>query len=156
MEVFIILIIDAIICAILGAIVASNKNAIGGGFILGLLFGPLGVIVAFTLDNRPKCPKCLSRLERNAEICCHCQTKLVWLVIDSDLIPFTPEKAEERRSKQKIEQLQRPSNDKIQICFRNYYKCSSCGEKWEDEWGDDECPSCGIKATSPYRSEDLA
>ncbi|HEY4761629.1 MAG TPA: hypothetical protein VIH42_13690 [Thermoguttaceae bacterium] len=42
--ILILLIFDAIICSILGAMVGSARNASGPGVLLGLLFGPLGVI----------------------------------------------------------------------------------------------------------------
>lgn len=39
--------------------------------------------------------------------------------------------------------------------FVNYYVCSNCGERWQDEWSamcDDDCPACGV-SNSPVRSE---
>jgi hypothetical protein len=42
--------------------------------------------------------------------------------------------------------------------YRNFYHCTDCGTSWEDEWScccDDECPACGSRNWSPYRSEDL-
>lgn len=41
--------------------------------------------------------------------------------------------------------------------YRNFYRCTDCGEQWDDEWDsmcDDECPSCQ-RAFTPYRSEGL-
>ena len=41
--------------------------------------------------------------------------------------------------------------------FHNYYKCSECGEEWEDEWDytcNDRCPNCGAEI-EPYKSEDI-
>ena len=43
--------------------------------------------------------------------------------------------------------------------FRNYYHCDECGHDWEDEWScmcDDDCPACGARHWSPYKSEDIA
>jgi hypothetical protein len=43
--------------------------------------------------------------------------------------------------------------------FRNYYECASGGGEWTDEWSctcDDDCPECGARHMSPYRSEDLS
>lgn len=40
----------------------------------------------------------------------------------------------------------------------NYYICPDCGYEWEDEWDcdcDDDCPACGCRHVSPYRSEDI-
>lgn len=42
--------------------------------------------------------------------------------------------------------------------FRNHYECGRCGHHWTDEWSaqcDDDCPSCGARHMSPYRSDDL-
>jgi len=41
--------------------------------------------------------------------------------------------------------------------FRNYYRCASCGCEWTDVWSsqcDDDCPNCGARHMSPYKSED--
>ena len=42
--------------------------------------------------------------------------------------------------------------------FRNYYRCASCGKTWTDEWAatcDDDCPHCGARHMSPYKSEEV-
>ena len=42
--------------------------------------------------------------------------------------------------------------------FRNYYRCEACGHEWEDEWScmcDDDCPECGARHMSPFKSDDL-
>jgi hypothetical protein len=42
--------------------------------------------------------------------------------------------------------------------FLNYYKCPRCEHEWTDEWSatcDDDCPNCGCRHVSPYKSEDL-
>jgi hypothetical protein len=41
--------------------------------------------------------------------------------------------------------------------FINYYKCSKCGERWEDQWDcacNDRCPACRTE-TEPYESVDI-
>lgn len=41
--------------------------------------------------------------------------------------------------------------------FINFYKCPDCGYEWEDTWTamcDDDCPNCGKRHISPYKSED--
>ncbi len=46
---------------------------------------------------------------------------------------------------------------KKQYLFRNYYQCYRCNEEWEDVWSatcDDDCPHCGARHCSPYKSED--
>jgi DNA-directed RNA polymerase subunit RPC12/RpoP len=43
--------------------------------------------------------------------------------------------------------------------FRNYYRCARCNHEWTDEWSatcDDDCPHCGARHMSPYKSEDAA
>jgi len=59
-------------CALLGAIVGSAKQSSGAGFVLGLLFGPLGVIAAFAMDGRRQCPACAARLNQGARKCAAC------------------------------------------------------------------------------------
>ena len=42
--------------------------------------------------------------------------------------------------------------------FLNVYRCERCTKIWTDEWSclcDDECPHCGARDMSPFRSEDL-
>ena len=42
--------------------------------------------------------------------------------------------------------------------FRNYYRCAKCGCEWTDVWSaqcDDDCPGCGVRHMSPYKSEDV-
>lgn len=43
--------------------------------------------------------------------------------------------------------------------FCNYYRCPNCSETWADEWSamcDDDCPKCGARHISPYKSDDAA
>jgi Zn-finger nucleic acid-binding protein len=42
--------------------------------------------------------------------------------------------------------------------FLNFYRCDRCSRVWRDEWSctcDDECPHCGARDMSPFKSEDL-
>lgn len=42
--------------------------------------------------------------------------------------------------------------------FRNFYRCARCGNEWTDVWSatcDDDCPECGARHMSPYKSEDV-
>jgi DNA-directed RNA polymerase subunit RPC12/RpoP len=42
--------------------------------------------------------------------------------------------------------------------FRNHYLCERCDSTWEDEWSctsDDDCPHCGARHMSPFKSDDL-
>jgi DNA-directed RNA polymerase subunit RPC12/RpoP len=41
--------------------------------------------------------------------------------------------------------------------FQNHYVCARCGENWLDEWSamcEDDCPYCGARHMSPYKSDD--
>jgi hypothetical protein len=42
--------------------------------------------------------------------------------------------------------------------FRNHYLCERCDSTWSDEWScmcDDDCPHCGARHMSPFKSDDL-
>jgi predicted nucleic acid-binding Zn-ribbon protein len=42
--------------------------------------------------------------------------------------------------------------------FLNFYRCARCRKVWTDEWScmcDDECPYCGFRDMTPFKSEDL-
>lgn len=39
--------------------------------------------------------------------------------------------------------------------FLNFYKCGQCRRRWTDEWRDDQCPSCGFRDMTPYKTDDL-
>lgn len=44
--------------------------------------------------------------------------------------------------------------------FRNFYRCynDACRHEWQDIWPaqpDDDCPKCGTRHCSPYRSEEV-
>ena len=68
---------------IVGAIIGSPKKASGTGFILGALFGPLGAIATFVIDNRTRCTRCLGQLDGQPDVCRHCGLELVWSEMDS-------------------------------------------------------------------------
>lgn len=72
---FIVLIL-LVACGALGGIAAERNQAFGWGFFLGLVFGPLGVMVACFIDNRPLCPRCggpsNSTSAKPFPVCSHC------------------------------------------------------------------------------------
>jgi hypothetical protein len=42
--------------------------------------------------------------------------------------------------------------------FLNYYLCERCDTPWTDAWScmcDDDCPRCGARHMSPFKSDDL-
>ena len=65
----------------LAAGVAGHREAGLCGALLGLLFGPLGFLAAFRLDQRMQCPLCHGRLDcfsgRQPKICPHCRTQFL-------------------------------------------------------------------------------
>ncbi len=64
-----------LVCGIAAAVVASNRGANGClWFGLGLLFGPIGLALAFA--NGRRCPHCASRISTKALVCPHCQRPL--------------------------------------------------------------------------------
>jgi uncharacterized protein YbaR (Trm112 family) len=73
-------IVDSIICAVLGAITGAAKNASGAGILLGLFFGPLGVIATLGIDLRYCCPTCNHKLNGTPKVCPQCHTELDVLV----------------------------------------------------------------------------
>lgn len=41
--------------------------------------------------------------------------------------------------------------------FRNFYRCVRCRHEWTDDWSatcDDDCPQCGARHLSPYKSQE--
>ncbi|QOR55823.1 MAG: hypothetical protein YHS30scaffold324_55 [Catenulispora phage 69_17] len=47
------IVIDAVICCVIGAGIGSSKGQGGAGFWLGLLFGPIGLILCLTMKPTP-------------------------------------------------------------------------------------------------------
>jgi hypothetical protein len=70
--------VSMIVCGALGGAVGSVRMAHYTGMLLGLFFGPLGVLVAFALDKRTQCPNCFSRLGGLARECPYCHVRLRW------------------------------------------------------------------------------
>lgn len=60
---------------VIGALIGREKDRAGDGFCLGLLLGPIGLIIALFLKprNRKECPHCRSAIHRDASVCPHCQ-----------------------------------------------------------------------------------
>ena len=43
------------------------------------------------------------------------------------------------------------------MLFLNYYRCN-CSHEWTDAWSatcEDDCPACGSRHYTPYKSEEL-
>lgn len=57
-----------------------------------------------------------------------------------------------------VRDLDAPDGEEETTLFRNFYKCARCKYKWTDEWSamcDDDCPQCGKRHMTPYKSEEL-
>ena len=66
-----------IFCAVAAAMIGANKNAGFLGFLLGLFFGPFGILFAALMNgNRKQCPACKSKIHAEATICPHCRTAI--------------------------------------------------------------------------------
>jgi hypothetical protein len=66
-----------LVCAICSAFIGQQKQATGSGFLLGLLFGPAGMIAAGFVDGRERCRKCGGPQNRTDDdlpypVCQHC------------------------------------------------------------------------------------
>lgn len=62
------------LCAIIGGMIGVRKHAGVAGFFMGLLLGPLGLLIAiFMRGNRPECPFCKELVHPEARRCPHCQ-----------------------------------------------------------------------------------
>ena len=63
--------------ALIAAAIGSKKGETGTAFIVGLIFGPFGVLFALvSTGNRIPCPYCKERINKKAEICPHCRSSL--------------------------------------------------------------------------------
>lgn len=87
---FLVTLVISIICGMVTNAIATNKGRSGAWFFVGLLFGPIGILVALIIskdsdelgrqgvetgDNR-KCPFCAEIIKAEAKICRFCQKEL--------------------------------------------------------------------------------
>ena len=62
----------------IGLLIGQRKGRPTGGFLLGVLLGPLGwLVVALGPSYLPKCPACLGHVNPRASMCRHCGSFLV-------------------------------------------------------------------------------
>lgn len=66
-----------LICGVIAAAIGSNKGEGCLAFIVGLLLGPLGILVAvISKGNRWVCPYCKETIAKGATICKHCKKEI--------------------------------------------------------------------------------
>lgn len=64
-----------ILCAVAAALIGASKGRGGLGFLLGLLFGPFGILfAALSSGNRRECPSCKSKIHPEATVCPVCRS----------------------------------------------------------------------------------
>jgi hypothetical protein len=62
---------------IVAAMIGSKKGEGCGAFILGILLGPFGILIAiFSKGNRKTCPFCKELVHKDARVCPHCQREI--------------------------------------------------------------------------------
>jgi RNA polymerase subunit RPABC4/transcription elongation factor Spt4 len=67
------LIIGWVLCGIIGAMIGSRKGAGCSGFLLGILLGPLGIIISIVMrGDRKACPYCKELIQKDAVKCPKC------------------------------------------------------------------------------------
>ena len=65
---------------LIGAAIGQTRNNAVIGGLLGLLFGPLGCLLALVDDKRAQCPECLGRVPFGARKCRHCGSDIPQVV----------------------------------------------------------------------------
>jgi hypothetical protein len=65
-----------VLSAIVARSFASDRGRGKAGFFLGLVYGPLGVIMALLLPSADSCPFCYEPVHIKATICPHCRSTL--------------------------------------------------------------------------------
>lgn len=75
-----------VVCGVIAAMIVADKGGNGViGFLVGVLFGPLGIVAAFFLGDAKakeaqqiaggdskKCPRCAELVKADALVCKHC------------------------------------------------------------------------------------
>ena len=61
-------------CGVVAALIGNRKGEGCLAFVVGVLLGPLGILIAlFSRGNRKTCPHCKELVHRDASACSHCQ-----------------------------------------------------------------------------------
>lgn len=67
-----------IICPILGYIIGRSRGRGDLGAFIGILFGPLVIIFAFLIPQKPKCPYCFEFINEEATKCPYCRSEIIY------------------------------------------------------------------------------
>ena len=63
-----------LVCGIIAAMIGGRKGMGTSGFLIGVLLGPLGVLIAhFSKGDRKTCSSCKELVHKEAKVCPHCQ-----------------------------------------------------------------------------------
>jgi len=66
-----------VICAIIASVIGAKKGRPLLGFLLGLLCGPIGILITLLIKGDHKqCPRCMERIHKKASICPYCRTEI--------------------------------------------------------------------------------
>ncbi len=66
-----------LVCGIVGAVIGAGKGEGCFGFIIGVMLGPLGILLAvFSKGDRVACPYCKELIHKDAVVCSHCQREI--------------------------------------------------------------------------------
>jgi hypothetical protein len=72
------LIVIWFLCGIAGAMIGARKGAGCSGFLLGLVLGPIGLVIALVMKgSRVRCPACKELIQKKAVICPYCRSNLL-------------------------------------------------------------------------------
>jgi hypothetical protein len=63
-----------LICGIIAAMIGAKKDTGCAGFLVGVLLGPFGIVLALVMKgDRVRCPYCRELMHKKATVCPHCQ-----------------------------------------------------------------------------------
>src|SRR6266540_877282 len=66
-----------ILCGVVAAMIGAKKGFGGSGFVVGLLLGPIGILIAiFAKGDRKSCSYCKEWIHKDATVCPHCQREM--------------------------------------------------------------------------------